>query len=125
MITLYYDVGNASCIQAMKWFKEYNIKINTKRIEQMSSNELICILSLTENGFSDILKCPTRAGQKVLNQIKNIEDSTFNSSINYILNNTNLLKGPIIIDNNKLVIGYKAENMRIFLPSKYREAELI
>lgn len=125
MITLYYDVGNASCIQAMKWFKEYNIKINTKRIEQMSSNELIYILSLTENGFSDILKCPTRAGQKVLNQIKNIEDSTFNSSINYILNNTNLLKGPIIIDNNKLVIGYKAENMRIFLPSKYREAELI
>ncbi len=125
MITLYYDVGNASCIQAMKWFKEYNIKINTKRIEQMSSNELIYILSLTENGFPDILKCPTRAGQKVLNQIKNIEDSTFNSSINYILNNTNLLKGPIIIDNNKLVIGYKAENMRIFLPSKYREAELI
>lgn len=91
----------------------------------MSSNELIYILSLTENGFPDILKCPTRAGQKVLNQIKNIEDSTFNSSINYILNNTNLLKGPIIIDNNKLVIGYKAENMRIFLPSKYREAELI
>ena len=114
MITLYYDIGNASCVQAIKWFREHNINIKKKRIELITKNELVYILSLTDNGFPDILKYTTRLSLKKLDQIKHIETSTFNTSVNYILENTNILRSPLIVDQNKLLIGYKAEDIRIF-----------
>ncbi|MGY0165365.1 ArsC/Spx/MgsR family protein [Lactococcus petauri] len=79
------------------------------------------MLSLTDNGFPDILKYTTRLSLKKIDQIKHIETSTFNTSANYILENTNILRSPLIVDQNKLLIGYKAEDIRIFLPPKYRE----
>nr|WP_285006205.1 ArsC/Spx/MgsR family protein [Lactococcus formosensis] len=53
-----------------------------------------------------------------------METSTFNTSVNYILENTNILRSPLIVDQNKLLIGYKAEDIRNFLPPKYREVEI-
>ncbi|WP_019336201.1 ArsC/Spx/MgsR family protein, partial [Lactococcus garvieae] len=67
---------------------------------------------------------PTRLSLKKIDQIKHIETSTFNTSVNYILENTNILRSPLIVDQNKLLIGYKAEDIRVFLPSKYREVEI-
>ncbi|BAK58930.1 MULTISPECIES: ArsC/Spx/MgsR family protein [Lactococcus] len=124
MITLYYDIGNASCVQAIKWFREHNINIKKKRIELIKKNELVYTLSLTDNGFPDILKYTTRLSLKKLDQIKHIETSTFNTSVNYIFENTNILRSPLIVDQNKLLIGYKAEDIIIFLPPKYREVEI-
>lgn len=124
MITLYYDIGNASCVQAIKWFRKHNINIKKKRIELITKNAVVYILSLTNNGFLDILKYTTRLSLKKLDQIKHIETSTFNTSVNYILENTNILRSPLIVDQNKLLIGYKAEDIIIFLPPKYREVEI-
>ncbi|WP_348795233.1 ArsC/Spx/MgsR family protein [Lactococcus petauri] len=80
----------------------------------MTKDAVVYILSLTNNGFLDILKYTTRLSLKKLDQIKYIETSTFNTSVNYILENTNILRSPLIVDQNKLLIGYKAEDIRIF-----------
>ncbi|MFK4965387.1 ArsC/Spx/MgsR family protein [Lactococcus garvieae] len=41
-----------------------------------------------------------------------------------MLENTNILRSPLIVDQNKLLFGYKAEDIRIFSPPKYREVEI-
>ncbi|MFK4944587.1 ArsC/Spx/MgsR family protein [Lactococcus garvieae] len=49
----------------------------------------------------------------------------FIDGINFISNHTQLLRTPIIFENNKLTIGYNAENMRIFLSRDYRNIEML
>ncbi|QQC73869.1 hypothetical protein I6I20_03650 [Lactococcus garvieae] len=43
-----------------------------------------------------------------------------NQAIDYIKVNPNLLKSPIMIEKNKVLIGYDPEQIRMFLPQKYR-----
>ncbi|BAV02017.1 Regulatory protein Spx [Lactococcus formosensis] len=83
------------------------------------------VLALTENGFSDILKCPSRVNSQSREELSKIEMMNFIDGINFISNHTQLLRTPIIFENNKLTIGYNAENMRIFLSRDYRNIEML
>lgn len=125
MITFYYDISNSSCRQANRWFVEHKIKINKKRVEHISRRDLIHSLSLSNNGFPDILKCTSRASMDLLKQVKSVENMAFSEGVDYILKHPEVLKTPIILDRNKLVVGYNSENMRIFLSRRYRSVELL
>lgn len=82
------------------------------------------VLALTENGFSDILKRPSRVNTQSREELRKIERMNFTDGIRFISNHTHLLKAPIIFEKNKLTIGYNAENMRIFLSRDYRNIEM-
>jgi regulatory protein spx len=125
MITLYYDLSSTSCKQALTWLKKHEIEYEMKRISKISDVDLMSVLSLTENGFSDILKRPSRVNAQSREELKKIEMMNFTDGIRFISYHTHLLKTPIIFENNKLTIGYNAENMRIFLSRDYRNVEML
>lgn len=125
MITLYYDLSSNSCKQALTRLKNHGIEYEMKRISKISEIDLMNVLALTENGFSDILKCPSRVNSQSREELSKIEMMNFIDGINFISNHTQLLRTPIIFENNKLTIGYNAENMRIFLSRDYRNIEML
>ena len=125
MITLYYNTSSATCRQAIKWFEEHGIIICKKNINQISSNDLIHCLSLTDNGFFDMIKPRNTIGIECQTQIVDIEEMSFNIGIAHVLEHTNLLRTPIIMTESKLVIGYSVENIRVFIPKSYRNQEII
>ncbi|WP_285119996.1 ArsC/Spx/MgsR family protein [Lactococcus petauri] len=90
--------------------KTHGVKAKRKRINSITRSELIHILSLTDNGFHDILK---KKWEK-----NNIQLINFNEGINYILENTDLLRSPIIFDEKKLLIGYNSDEIRVFIPKR-------
>lgn len=125
MITLYYDLSSNSCKQALTWLKKHEIEYEMKRISKISEIDLMNVLALTENGFSDILKLPSRVSTQARDELRKIEMMNFTDGIRFISAHTHLLKAPIIFENNKLAIGYNAENMRIFLSRDYRNIEML
>lgn len=125
MITLYYDLSSNSCKQALLWLKEHEIEYKIKRISKISEIDLMKVLALTENGFSDILKRPSKVNTQSREELRKIEMMNFSDGIKFISHHTYLLKVPIVFEDKKLAIGYSAENMRVFLSRDYRHVELL
>ncbi|MCI3861476.1 ArsC/Spx/MgsR family protein [Lactococcus garvieae] len=123
MITLYYASINSSDIYAIKWLERHGMEVNKKIMRQLSKKDLLKVLSLTENGFSDILKRPSKTNRKTQKAIDKVENMSFKEGINFILGNSDILRSPIIIEKDKLVIGYNVEEMRVFLSKDYRSVE--
>ena len=48
---------------------------------------------------------------------------TIKELINFIRNNPSVLKRPIMVDDNKIQVGYNPEDIRVFIPHARRIAE--
>lgn len=108
----------------MAWFESRNIDFCKKRIDRIGKDDLVYLLSLSENGFADILKNPKKARKNYLEQLQYLEGLNFNRSIDFLTKHTHLLKVPLICERKKLMIGYNEENIRMFLSKKHRDLEL-
>lgn len=120
MISLYYGASNGSSRKSVKWFSEQKIFINKKRIDYISKKELVHVLSLSNNGFQDILKKSHITTPHIRNMIQKIALMSFNESVDFILNHPEVLRIPIMVDETKLIIGYNSETIRIFIPKNRR-----
>lgn len=105
----------------MAWFKAHHIPITKKRTEKITRADIVHILSLSENGFSDILKKAT--GTRIHWITQYLEVSNFEQALDCIMENKDILKVPLIFDQKKLMIGYHQERIRVFLPQDYRKSE--
>lgn len=123
MIILYCSVSSRTSRQAMAWFKAHHIPITKKRAEKITRADIVHILSLSENGFSDILKKATGTGTRIHRITQYLEVSNFEQALDCIMENKDILKVPLIFDQKKLVIGYHSERIRVFLPQDYRKSE--
>lgn len=56
MITIYQRSSCSSSKKAMQWFDFNLLTYEKKKVEFLSREQLIAILSLTENGLEDIIK---------------------------------------------------------------------
>lgn len=108
----------------MEWFKKHDIECCKKRIDRICKEDLLHFLSLSENGFSDLLKNPNRTKHLYLKQMECLEKMNFNTSIDFIIKHPHLIRVPLILDGDKFSIGYNEEDIRIFLSKKYRNLEL-
>ena len=124
MITLYYGISSVSSRRAVAWFESRNIDFCKKRVDRMSRDDLVHLLSLSENGFADILKNPKKARENYLEQLQYLEGLNFNRSVDFLIEHPYLLKVPLICERKKLMIGYNEENIRMFLPKKHRDLKL-
>lgn len=125
MIKLYYGISSASSRLALSWFKNQNIKVNSRRISHISKKDLYHILSLTENGFSDILKSEKRSNDKVQAMMKEFQGMGFSEAVDYLVQHPEMIRVPVILDENKIFIGYHSDEIRQFIPSTYRRLELL
>lgn len=122
MIILYYGISSRTSRQAAAWFEDYKIKIIKKKIAHMTRADLVHILSLSENGFSDILKKSKGTGTRIYKIAQNVKCSSFNEAVDCLLENPDMLKVPIIFDENRLVIGYNSESIRTYITKEYRKS---
>jgi regulatory protein spx len=87
----------------------------------LSADELKNILSLTEEGTTDLISTRSKAYQQldidldelsVLELLKVLED------------NPGLLRRPILMDPKRMQIGFNEAEIRCFLPREVRKMEL-
>lgn len=121
MIKIYTSPSCSSCRKVKKWFNEQNIPYVEKNIfaATLNENELKDILVKSENGTEDIISPRSKI---VKESGVNLESMTVKELIDFIRNNPSVLKRPIMVDDNKIQVGYNPEEITVFIPHAKRLA---
>lgn len=125
MIVCYYTVSSSSCRKAVRWFRDRNIHIKEKKIEFITRSDLLSALSLSNEGFLELLKNPNMSATELKNNINKVLSMSFNESVEFVLRHPEVLRVPLILDENKLVLGYNIEDIRVFIPYEQRRRKII
>lgn len=77
------------------------------------------VIQLLDNGPMDLIIKRSKEMEKV-NELFDIEDLTLKEFYSLCINIPNLVGKPIILGDGKVSIGYKAEDISVFLPRHLR-----
>lgn len=123
MITLFLSPSCTSCRKARAWLQKHKVPFREHNIitNPLSRDELLAILSLTENGTEDIISTRSKIFQKLDVEV---DDLPISELLTLITQNPNLLRRPIIMDKKRMQIGFNEDEIRAFLSRDYRKYEL-
>lgn len=123
MITLFLSPSCTSCRKARAWLTKHDVDFQEHNIitSPLSREELLAILSFTENGTEDIISTRSKVFQKL---DIDIDELSIMDLIDLIAKNPSLLRRPIIMDSKRMQIGFNEDEIRAFLPRDYRKQEL-
>ncbi|MDO4377532.1 MAG: Spx/MgsR family RNA polymerase-binding regulatory protein [Erysipelotrichia bacterium] len=113
MVLLYTSAGCASCRKAKQWFKDRDIKYTERNIftTLLKDKEIRFLLTRSENGTEDLI---SKRSKIIKDNDIDIDDMSVNELIDFVQKNPSVLKRPIIINENSLLIGYDEEEIEIF-----------
>ncbi|MGT2799514.1 transcriptional regulator Spx [Streptococcus marmotae] len=122
MIKIYTVSSCTSCKKAKNWLNAHQLSYNEHNLgkESISKEEILNILTKTENGIASIVSSKNRYAK---NLNCDIEELSVNEVIELITENPRILKSPILIDEKRLQVGYKEDDIRAFLPRSVRNVE--
>jgi len=119
MIKLYTTKDSLASRAAKEWLHEQGLNYVEQDIseQRLGVKEIKEILVRTENGTTDILLT-----EQVMTQMSEdaLDAMTLIQLITLIQKNPHVLKCPILIEGNKLQVGYDEEEMRVFLRVRRR-----
>ncbi len=120
VITLYTSSSCSSCRKAKKWLEENNIPFKEKNIVgiRLTRDDIIKMLKYSENGFEDIIS--TRSKVFKDNNL-DTEEMRFGELADFIIDNPTILKRPIIINDKIMQTGYNEDEIRAFIPRRFRD----
>lgn len=123
MITLFLSPSCTSCRKARAWLSKHEVAFEEHNIitSPLNKEELLQILSFTENGTEDIISTRSKVFQKLAIDVDELSTS---SLMELISENPSLLRRPIILDKKRMQIGFNEDEIRGFLPRDYRKQEL-
>ncbi|CZT39219.1 Spx/MgsR family RNA polymerase-binding regulatory protein [Streptococcus agalactiae] len=123
MITLFLSPSCTSCRKARAWLNKHEVAFEEHNIitSPLNKEELLQILSFTENGTEDIISTRSKVFQKLAIDVDELSTS---SLMELISENPSLLRRPIILDKKRMQIGFNEDEIRAFLPRDYRKQEL-
>lgn len=123
MITLFLSPSCTSCRKARAWLSKHEVAFEEPNIitSPLNKEELLQILSFTENGTEDIISTRSKVFQKLAIDVDELSTS---SLMELISENPSLLRRPIILDKKRMQIGFNEDEIRAFLPRDYRKQEL-
>ena len=123
MVTLFLSPSCTSCRKARAWLNRHDVVFQEHNImtSPLSRDELLKILSYTENGTEDIISTRSKVFQKL---DIDVDELSVSELINLISKNPSLLRRPIIMDNKRMQIGFNEDEIRAYLPRDYRKQEL-
>ncbi|HGD1831106.1 TPA: Spx/MgsR family RNA polymerase-binding regulatory protein [Streptococcus agalactiae] len=123
MITLFLSPSCTSCRKARAWLSKHEVAFEEHNIitSPLNKEELLQILSFTENGTEDIISTRSKVFQKLAIDVDELSTS---SLMELISENPSLLRCPIILDKKRMQIGFNEDEIRAFLPRDYRKQEL-
>lgn len=120
MIKFYYRGKCNSSRRALAWFNINKIEIQLIKFSRITTTDLVKLLSLTDKGFEEIIKRESKCSDAISEKIRKLNDMTFNECLHYIKKHPDILQSPIILENNKFLIGYNIDEIRKFIPKKHR-----
>ncbi|HGD6897401.1 TPA: Spx/MgsR family RNA polymerase-binding regulatory protein [Streptococcus agalactiae] len=123
MIALFLSPSCTSCRKARAWLSKHEVAFEEHNIitSPLNKEELLQILSFTENGTEDIISTRSKVFQKLAIDVDELSTS---SLMELISENPSLLRRPIILDKKRMQIGFNEDEIRAFLPRDYRKQEL-
>lgn len=113
---LFSVAGNKSYTEVSKWLTNHDIPFIERRISTASplkSKELFNLLSISQNGFEDIIK-RNITHIKINEKDVSIEDLTTNELVSIIINNPAIFKTPILTTSDKILTGFKINELEDF-----------
>lgn len=122
MIKIYTVSSCTSCKKAKNWLNAHQLSYKEHNLgkEAITKEEILNILTKTENGIASIVSSKNRYAKSL---DFDIEDLSVNEVIDLITSNPRILKSPILIDEKRLQVGYKEDDIRAFLPRSVRNVE--
>ena len=123
MVTLYTSPSCTSCRKARAWLEANAIPYKERNVfkEPLTRDEIKNILRMTEDGTEEIIS--TRS--KLFSELDiSLDDLSLGELIEMIQKQPALLKRPLMIDENRMQVGYNEDEIRRFLPHEVRQAEL-
>ena len=122
MIKIYSVSSCTSCKKAKNWLNAHQLTYNEHNLgkEAITKEEILDILMKTENGVASIVSSKNRYAKSL---DCDIEELSVNEVIDIITANPRILKSPILIDEKRLQVGYKEDDIRAFLPRAVRNVE--
>ncbi|MGE7663212.1 Spx/MgsR family RNA polymerase-binding regulatory protein [Peribacillus sp. NPDC097197] len=110
-LTFYSYPSCTSCRKTKKWLKANHVSFDERHLFKDTPNEeeLKRILELTTEGMDEVLATRSEAYKK-LNV--NIDEMMLSDVLHLLTNEPKLLRRPILIDGEKLVIGYNEDALR-------------
>ena len=107
MIKIYTISSCTSCKKAKTWLNKHQLPYKEQNLgkEPLTKEEILTILSKTENGVESIVSKKNRYA-KALNC--DIDELSVSEVIDLIQENPRILKSPILIDDKRLQVGKKA-----------------
>ena len=124
MVTLYSSPSCTSCRKAKQWLVDHNLPFIERNLnkEPLRAEDVKAMLRLTEDGTEELIS--TRS--KVFSELTlDLDNMSINKLIDLIVAYPSLLKRPIILDDQRMQIGYNDDEIRRFLPREVRQRELI
>lgn len=120
MITLYTSSSCSSCRKAKKWLEENRIPFKEKNIVgiRLTRDDIINMLKFSENGFEDIISIRSKIFKD--NNLET-EEMRFGELADFIIDNPTILKRPIIVNDKIMQTGYNEDEIRAFIPRKFRD----
>lgn len=122
MIKIYTVSSCTSCKKAKNWLNAHQLTYHEHNLgkEAITKEEILDILTKTENGVASIVSSKNRYAKSL---DCDIEELSVNEVIDIITANPRILKSPILIDEKRLQVGYKEDDIRAFLPRAVRNVE--
>lgn len=122
MIKIYTVSSCTSCKKAKNWLNAHQLTYNEHNLgkESITKEEILNILTKTENGIASIVSSKNRYAKGLA---CDIEELSVNEVIDIITENPRILNSPILIDEKRLQVGYKEDDIRAFLPRAVRNVE--
>lgn len=122
MIKIYTISSCTSCKKAKAWLNAHQLPYKEQNLgkEPLTREEILAILTKTENGIESIVSSKNSYA-KALDC--NLDELSLSEVIDLIQENPRILKSPILIDEKRLQVGYKEDDIRAFLPRSIRNVE--
>lgn len=100
--------------------QEHSLEVELYHIKNISQKDLTQVLTQSEQGFEAILKNIKKNTIENSKKLKLMKDFSFLTAISFLQCNSEFLRTPLIIDNQKVLIGYSSDEIRKFLPRNFR-----
>lgn len=115
MIKIYVSPSCSSCKKVKKYFDEQKIPYEEKNIfaQDLNENELKDILVKTEKGANEII---SKRSKVIKDQKIDVDNMTISEMIKFIRENPSVLKRPIMVDENRIQVGYNKDEITTFIP---------
>jgi len=115
MVTIYTETGNLQCRKSVRWLKENKVQYQEIRVNKqpLVMEELLEIVSLTNNGLEDIL---SRAGL-----CAELENCSLNEALDILVRVPYFVKKPILFNGKIVQSGFNDTEIRAFIPREQRE----